>query len=505
MHYSFKQKNKLRVVKVFYPTCFLFLLSCVLIPPVGESYKKPEIKSPKSWLNFFNQEEKENKNDEPTEFEKSELSWWHKFGDDTLNYLVEEALENNYDYRLAQSRVVEARSNITAKTANLLPQASAKASGTRFNSFFNPVNPSQHPIINFFTAGFDASWELDLFGGNYRARQAAKALHEASNEAKNYILVSLIAEVVRNYTELRKFQNQLEAQKMISAFYDEIIALAQEKRDVGLLSEIDFNRLNIEALNNQSDLTIIRSQADTALYNLEFLLGKNPGEMKEMLERKIEIPIFNRNLLVKAPASLLRDRPDIKQAERELAAAHANIGYALAQVFPKISLTGFFGYNNTKSGNLIAPQSRVFSSGVQVSQSFNALGVIAGYKIAKAKKSQALINYEATVNKALLDVESSLSSYSNELTRFDLSSRSFVSSQIINNLNRAKFDQGLISYSDFLKSQIEYLKSKQEFDQRKSDFVFKTVAVYKALGGGWQVLDKKTLDKKNKDIKKSKK
>jgi NodT family efflux transporter outer membrane factor (OMF) lipoprotein len=452
--------------------------SCSFIPPVGENYEKPKTEMPQKWASLKNQDQ--------SHFVAIETKWWRNFDDPILDLLIEIALKNNYDFQIAQSRVLEARANISEKTSNMLPKVNARANGTRMNNFFNPVNPNRRPIINFFTAGFDASWEIDLFGGNYRARQAAKALFEASDEEKNYIAISLIAEVVKNYANLRNAQNQLFLQKQINQSYQEITQLNEEKKLVGLISEIDFGRIKIEMLNNLENLASAEADNEISLYNLELLLAKKPGEMKNFLGDFGEIPIIRKDIIISAPLDLLRNRPDIKQAERQLESSVAMKGYALAQVFPKISLTSFLGFINTKSGSLFNSPSRSFSLGGGVTTPIlNFGGLSAGLKISDQRKKQALLNYEAKVNQALADVEISMVNFVKEDEKLLLNLQSFEIYEMIVKLDKERSDKGIISYVEFLRSKIDFLQSKQKLNQTKFAFSEKTVALYKALGGGW--------------------
>ena len=462
-------------MRFFFPLIFLLISACGFVPPVGEKYKKPETKMPKAW------------NSGENNFAKIEQDWWKNFDDPILNQAIAIAIENNYDFKIAQSRVLEARSNVTSETSKLGPKVSASAGASRQNNYIIPIAPKSRKIYDLFTAGFDASWELDLFGGNYRSRQAAKALLEASNEAKNYILVSLIAEVVKNYSDLRAAQKKLFLQKEIENSYSEIVELNEQKKLVGLLSEIDFGRLKIAMLNSKSDLADAEAQNIVALYNLEELLGKKPGTMKEFFGDAAEVPTLRKKIIIDAPVSLLENRPDIKQAEHELAASVELKGYALAQLFPKISLSGFLGFYSTKSGSLIQPSSRAFSSGTKVTMPILDFGgVWAGKKIADQRKKQALLSYEEKVNKALMDVESSFANFAAEDKKLIIHSESFKISTMINDLNYQRYENGIISYVEYLQSKIDKLKAEQKLTAVKADFVNKTVAVYKSLGGGWE-------------------
>ncbi|MES2962016.1 MAG: TolC family protein [Pseudomonadota bacterium] len=467
-------------MKYFFLLTFLFFTNCRYLPPIGEKYKKPETKMPTVWDSV--------KKDENSEYGEIEKNWWENFQDPILNKIIELAVKNNHDFKIAQSRVVEARANVTTATSELGPKVNATASASRKNNYIIPFAPDTHTIFNLFTAGFDASWEIDLFGANYRSRQSAKALFEASDEARNYILVSLIAEVVKNYSDLRAAQNELFLQKQIDVARVMILQLNESKKSAGLLSDIDLGPIKIAMLDSKSDLLESEARVAIALYNLEFLLGKRPGEMKNFFGEIGEVPVLRKGVIVDAPVSLLRNRPDIKQAEREFAAATEMESYSVARVFPKLSLGGFFGFYNTKSQNLLQSSSRVFSADAQITMPvLDFGGVFAGIKIADERKKQALITYEEKVNKALLDVESSMIGFIKESQKFDLIMQSGEVQEMVHKLNSRRQNSGLMAQVDYLQSQLNLLQSEKKLNSERLEFAKKTVALYKSLGGGWEV------------------
>jgi NodT family efflux transporter outer membrane factor (OMF) lipoprotein len=477
---SFVIKNPQFKMRIILLIIILAFASCKYLPPIGEKYQKPDTKMPNHWDSV--------KKGDKYLFGKIEQNWWKNFHDPILNQLIELAVKNNYDFKIVQSQVLEARANLISATSDLAPKISASGSASRKNNYISPLAPNNHMLFNLFTAGFDATWELDLFGANYRLRQSAKASFEAYKEAANYALVSLIAEIVRNYSDLRAAQNQMFLQQKIKVSYEEILQLNEAKESAGLLSNISVGPIKIMALNARSDLADSEAKLTVALYNLEFLSGKRPGEMKNFLGEIREVPVLQKALMADAPISLLRNRPDIRQAERELASATELQGYALAQIFPKISLSGFFGFYNTKSGNLLKPSSQVFSSGANLSMPvLNFGGVIAGIKTADERKKQALVTYEKKVNQALLDVESALINFVKEDEKLTLNFKTNKINKMLTDLSLKKQNQGMISYLDYLQSKIELLQSEQKLNSARHDFTEKTIALYKALGGGWEV------------------
>lgn len=481
-------------MKLFQLLTILSLTSCGFWP-VGPDYKKPKTQLPKNWQ--ATQNIKSSEKEQISNFEKSEYDWWKNFQDPILDKIVKIAIAQNYDYQIAQSRVMEARANVLSANSDLGPKGSLKASGSRGNNYFNFFSPkSKNKIVDFFSTGFDVSWELDLFGANYRSRQAAKALNEASDDAKNYILISLIAEVVKNYAEVRASQNDLLIEQKIAKYYEEISNLNKDRNNVGILSDIDFGHIRINRINSEINLAEAKSRSKIAIHNLEILLGQRPNSMQKILSEVNPVPILRNPAIVEAPLSILRNRPDIRQAERELEAATALKGVAIAQVFPKVSLTGFLGFNNTRPGNVLQSSSKVFSTGAQASMPvLNFGGIVAGYRISEEHRKQALLNYKSKINQALSDVETSLINFSKEEEKLDLSQEKFEISQIISHLNKERYKKGIILYANYLMAEIEFLQTSKSLNQAKLDFSEKTISLYKSLGGGWQNLEEKQLSK----------
>ncbi|MBU6338656.1 MAG: TolC family protein [Rickettsiales bacterium] len=421
-------------------------------------------------------------------FEVTEYNWWENFNDPVLNKIVKMAVKGNYDFKIAQSKVIEARANVLNATSDLAPKVDAVASGSRSNHYFNFFG-SKNRIINFFYTGFDASWELDLFGGNYRSRQAAKALYEASNDTKNYILVSLIAEVVTNYSQIKAAQNDIVVEEKILKYCEEILKLSADRNNAGLLDNVDLERVKIDMINSKINLTDTKAKLKVLTGNLELLLGKKPNSMAKLLSESKDVPILNNGVILEAPLAILRNRPDVLSAEKELQAATELKGAAIAAIFPKVSLTSFLGFNSNKSGNVLQSSSQAFSVGGNISMPvLNFGGVIAGYKITKQREKQALLNYKAKVLAALHDTESSLSSFLKEEEKFDLSEEKFLLAKTISDLNKEKYVTGLISYNEYLNNEIDFLKVIKDSTNAKLGFATKTAALYKALGGGWQNL-----------------
>jgi NodT family efflux transporter outer membrane factor (OMF) lipoprotein len=462
---------------------FFIITACA----VGPDYKKPETKAPGFWSSlgsFFTVGL-----DVDIANQKSEKEWWKNFNDPILNALIDEAIANNLDFKIAESKVAEARSNITKETAALFPQVNASGSLSRSSKYFNPLAQTKRKPISLYQAGFDASWEIDLFGGVIRAEEAAKALFESSGEARNSALVSLTAEVAKNYMELRNIQNQIQFNQKIISNLEEIIRLESSRRDAGLISDIEVEKVNLEILDRKSTMLDLETSLNVAEFRIEVLLARQPGELKKLLKPQLmQFPNFNETIILKAPAQILENRPDIRKAERDLAVATALEGVAVSELYPKISLTGFFGFQNLKSGNLLKSASNAFSTGAGVNMPILNFGSVrANIKVFNARKEQAFLEYKSAILKALEDVENALTAYSNQFNKMKYLGSSMSSSQKISGLVEGKYNSGLISKTEFLRSKIDFYQTHIILMQNQTILNNNTIALYKSLGGSWKV------------------
>lgn len=453
----------------------LFSASCKIIPRVGKNYQKPNIAIIENW--------REVKLDK---IQEKEINWWKNFDDKNLEKLITILLKKNYSLRIAQSRITEARANVTIKNSALLPSIGASGYASRANNYFNPVNQNNRPIVNLFNIGFDAVWELDLFGANYRAKEAAKALWQASENEKNYLIVTLIAEFSNNYFNFLALKNQINLQKIINENYQKLIAISKEKQQVGLIGEIEFNNFKINALSFQKELSNLENLQNQYLSNLEFLLGFQPNQSGNLFSETSDLPNLKEDFIANFPAKIIANRFDVLKAERQLAASVALSGNAWGQIFPKISLSAFFGFFSNSGNSLFKPNSQVFSSKVNFTTPIIDFGgVFAGIKSAKEKEKQALIAYEEAINNALKEVQISMIDYYKAREELNFLDEIYASQKLINNLDKQRFKEGLIAKFDLINSEILLLKARQNQLKSQINFLIKTTALYKSLGGGF--------------------
>jgi len=453
---------------------FLWLgLGCA----VGPRYERPEIAIPKSFS--------EGKAEGPTSFTR----WWTGFRDPLLDRLVQRAVEGNLDVKIAAARIREARAARGIAISAALPQVTASGGYSRSKQLVaradGVVLGEGSSPQSVFQAGFDASWEIDVFGGVRRDAEAALAQVQAAEEAREDLLVTLVADVARNYIELRGADRQIEILDETVEAQKESLALTQARFDSGLGSELDVSRAEglVEATAAQRPaLEVLRHQS---ALRIGVLLGIHPEELLAELAAPGGLPPAPPQIPQVLPSELLSRRPDLRRRERELAAATARIGVAKADLFPRFNLLGSFGRRSNDLGSLNAA-SQFWSGGLFFQWPIFAGGRIrANIHVQEARQEQALLLYENGVLIALEEVENALSAHEHELQRQDLLRASVAANRRALELATERYTSGLESFLAVLDAQRSVYAAEDQLVQSERNVAIALIAVYKALGGGW--------------------
>ena len=304
---------------------------------VGPDYRSPDVSMPESW--------NEQSTDKAVIAPVSIAQWWKAFNDPALDSLIAQAVESNHDLRIAEARIREARALHRVAAADLWPNVNTSGSYSRSRrSIGNTSIPQAAPVErNLFQTGFDASWEVDVFGGSRRAAEAAKADIDAAVENRRDAQITLLAEVARNYIEVRGLQRRREIFLSSVQMQEDAVAIIQAKYKAGLISELDAVQAESLLASTRAQVPALENSIKQTIHRIGVLVGKNPGDMTFSLLQKKPIPISTAEIPPGLPSDLLRRRPDVRYAERSLAAATARIGVAKADLFPRFSLTGNFG------------------------------------------------------------------------------------------------------------------------------------------------------------------
>jgi len=455
---------------------------------VGPDYVRPEVRIPSDWQGAT----KTGKSGEDL------AQWWKTFQAPELDRLVAEALAANLGLKKAAARIVEARSQVTYNAAAGLPQLKANSNANRrLNSFSlggaSTANPAggyfgsgSSQISNILQAGFDASWELDIFGGIRRSVEAAQAAAEAERENLRDAQVSLVAEVARDYIELRANQQRAAVTRANLAAQAETLALTRERLRMGLVSELDVAQQESQLDNTEAKLPGYEAAAKQAMYALAVLLGKEPGALSRRFQREGPVPVADREPGTDLPSELLRRRPDIRRAERQVAEANAKVGAAVADMYPKVSLTAFLGLQNLNMADF-TPVGKSWSLASSASLPlFNWGKLSANVEGKEAQRDQSLLDYQSSVLNAFKEVEEALVAYAGGQKRRGSLLKAVEASQSALELATDRYRRGLTTFLDVLQTQQTLYQNQNSLVESEAQASTDLVALYKALGGGWE-------------------
>ena len=387
--------------KIFYFVILLNLVSVsVSCAPVGPDYHPPQVQLPTAWRGALSDKT-------PVLSDEALSHWWSLFNDPLLDSLIHRALIANQDVKIAEARVLQARAQYRLAGASTSP--SINTSADYFNSRRSGNAGGDGESHNLFQAGFDADWEIDIFGGGRRSTEAASARLSAAEETDRDVRLSLAAEVARNYLELRGSQQQLTTVRENILVLKKTLELVKGREKFGIGNQLEVFQAETSLSLAQAQLPPLESNISQSTYRLALLLGLAPLDLNVELSIPKPLPVLQILLPESLPSDLLRRRPDIRSTERLLAAATADIGVATAELFPHFSLTGLVGLQSRALGDLLSSASRYWTAGSSVQWSlFNAGQVRANIDLTQAQRDEVQALYEKTVLTALNEVETSI-------------------------------------------------------------------------------------------------
>jgi NodT family efflux transporter outer membrane factor (OMF) lipoprotein len=399
--------------------------------------------------------------------------------DPILSELIDLALAQNLDIKQALSRLREARARRGVTDTEMFPTLDLSADATWSRSGTDAVRES-------YGGSFDAGWELDLFGGIRRSREAALAdvLAEMADLAD--VLVSLTAEVGLIYIDVRTYQARLAVAKANLAAQQETYELIQGRYAVGLGNELALQQARYNLESTRSKIPSLVIGGAESLNRLAVLTGKPPGTLNERLITPCPIPVAPITIAVGIPAETLQRRPDIRKAERKLAAQTARIGVAEAERYPKIRLSGSIGIDAGKLADLFDGEALFWSHGPRISWNIFDAGAIRNtIKVQETLQEQALFAYETAVLEALEEVENAITAFAQEQLRRSRLTIAVEAAKIAEKLSRDKYAAGLIGFSDVLDVQRTLLSYQDQLAESDGSVTANLIRLYKALGGGW--------------------
>jgi len=415
-----------------------------------------------------------------------EAAWWQEFGDPELDGLVRRALGANLDLRIALDRVRAARAVFVERNFDYAPHVQLDGGYAHSNEQGPGFGPGRVDIESD-TLGFDAAWEIDLFGHVRRSVEAARADLGAEQSSFRDAEVTVAGEVARSYFELRGAQKRLAVARQNLASEQTTLELTQLREQAGRGSELDVQRSRARFKATEATIPSLEATERQAGYRLAVLLGERPGALDEELQA-IPIPAYAKALPIGDPTELLRRRPDVRAAERQLAAATARVGVATADLFPRVSITGFVGFLSGDVGHLFgttAPNdARAWSVTPTVSwAAFDFGSVRARLRASKAQSDAAAANYEKVVLTALEDTEGSFLVYSKRQEQLKSLSEQADASRRAAELADIQYREGVADFLVLLDAQRTELEAEDSVAQAEADVNVAVVAIYKALGG----------------------
>ncbi len=490
------EEKKLKTKSKYLLFTFLVLSGCM----IGPNYHEPETAMPTQF--------------EQNKYEDGKAAdlcqWWKQFNDPLLDSLIAEAVDANYDLRIALEKIEQARAQYRIEKSHLWPEIDFNASAirTRFsqNLFPTPETPtttgtstnsSFFPVfLNVFQIGFDALWELDFFGKFRRSKNAAYYTWESMIEDAQSVLISLLSEVAVTYVNIRAVQKKIELIKRKIQADEKELAITQALFRIGIDNETQCTTLISSIESDRASLPGLETSFKQNIYALAYLLGSQPEGLLEEFQEIGPIPSSNDRVPIGLPSDLLRRRPDVRSAERQLAAATEQIGAAVADLFPHISLTGIsFGAGNQGSSvgfegdelnHLFKWPSRTFSVGVNLNWKLIDFGNIRG-KIAvqNSLQRQALLNYEQIVIASLKDVESALVAYFEEQKHKESLSMKVMADRRTLEITENLYEIGLANELEVLEARKTLFVSESSLVESEQALTGDLIALYKAIGGNW--------------------
>jgi multidrug efflux system outer membrane protein len=468
--------------------CFQFYV-CALISgfwvsamsgcAVGPNFEKPQADVPAAWSDA-------NSTSAVTE----ELTqWWTTFGDPNLTSLVERAINSNLNLKLAESRIRQARAARGVVASGFWPSADLSASYSRGRA------SGSSPITELYQTGLDAIWEIDIFGGTRRSIEAANADLLTAIEDHRDVLITLTAEVALNYIDLRGLQQEIVIALNNLKAQQHSANLTRERFEGGFVSALDVANANALVASTASQIPVLRGAAQQTIYNIAILLGLEPSALLKELLPSSTIPVGPVEVPAGVPSDLLRRRPDIRRAEAQLHAETALVGVAVADLFPRFTLSGSYGYRDNQFDSLTEWRNRSWSFGPSASwQIFSAGRVRSNIELQKAVQEQSMIAYQQTVLTALQEVENALIASSTEFEHRSALIEVVAANRKAVELSTQLYIEGQADFLNVLVAQRALYSSEDALVQSNRNVSTNLVALYKALGGGWDISLEQTSD-----------
>lgn len=467
------KKNYFGIKKITVLSVAAMLAAC---QAVGPNYVRPQSELPAQYLEASSAESQNNLQ-----------QWWMLFEDATLNSLVDQALKNHTDVQYAVARIEEANAYAREVGAATLPSVDFDAGASRSRVTETGANPvSNNPRSNY-NYQFSSSFEIDFWGKIRRAKESARAQLLSSKYAKETVTWTLSSQVARNYLALRSVEAQLTIAQNNLKSRDESLALTKRRFEGGVSSKLDVHQAEVASANLAADIAELNRQRAIYAHQLATLTGKLDLALASSNGAQLPVPPTPPAGL---PSSLLENRPDVRQAEEQLVAMNANIGFAKAALYPTISLTGILGGESLELSDVLKSASRIWTAGLDISiPVFNSGRLSARVEQASAKQKQALAQYQSSVRSAFQEVNDALVSARQHAERENALNQSAEAAKNALQISENRYRDGYSSYLEVLDAQRVYNDAERNAALAREARLIATVDLFKSLGGGWNKTD----------------
>lgn len=454
---------------------------------VGPDYRPPQTVTPDEWHSLHNAA------GAPAGDPAALADWWKTLNDPTLNQLIDQALARNKTAKEAYARVVEARARRGIAAGDFWPSLDASAGGNRTTSESRVSDPDvglSGGTDEIYSAGLDAGWELDLFGGKRRAFEAASAQLGASEADLRDVLVTLLGDVALSYVDVRTAQSRLTfAEKNLEAQRG-VLDITQWRAAAGLATGLDVDQAQSNYQQTRAAIPSLQTSLVQSMNRLAVLTGDPPGSVETVLAERKPVPVASLEIAAGVPVDVLRRRPDIRIAERRLAAQTAEVGVATAQLYPNLSLSGSITLQSLSAGDVLNGF-RTDRLGLSLAMPLFRGGALRqNVKAQNALVDQALASYESTVLGAYEEVENALTASSNESARHDALQLGVESARRASDLALTQYNSGLVDFQTVLDADRQLLALEDSLAVSDGEMTANLVRLYKALGGGWSIFPK---------------
>ncbi len=463
---------------------------------VGPNYHTPQIATPAAYSELAAGQAPLS---QPVASEADLSQWWTQFNDPTLNNLIARALAQNLNLKVATARLRQARESVVVAASADIPHLSSSALAARVNdnskSYLlgdilgsnsgGTVSTPSH--LNLFAANLDASWEIDIFGGGRRSVEEADANLEAAVWRRRDGEVSLTAELANDYLTLRALQAEIVIAQNEAQIQAADFTIIRQQAQTGFVTQLNINQQQAQVEATIAQIPALQAQARAQIHAIAVLLGQPPETLAADLDRDGALPTPPLTLPIGLPSDLLRRRPDIRQAERQLAAATAGVGVQVANLYPKFNVMAFGPAFASTTTNHLFDLNNAASLGYGMIQwpIFEGGRVRAGIRSARAGEDQAYLTYQQTILSALQNVEDALARYKSEQQRIKPLEASLKAAQSSLVIARQQYAIGFVTYLNILQAQATELNAENQLTQAKAALCQDLASLYTAVGGGW--------------------